>query len=407
MMEHPVFIFAAVLIFGYALFSKIFSRSPITAPMVFCLIGIFTSSMFLDRSEVQPLHGSMKFLAELTLMLILLVDASTINLKALIRDRGIPIRLLGIGLPLTMIAGFIVAWLLFPGSSLWLLALIALILSPTDAALGQAVVSNDKLPEKVRQSLNVESGLNDGIALPIIMMCIASISGESGGEAGSSSWLAFMAKQLLLGPLVGGIIGHVGGRLVDFASHRNWMQETFQRLLAGAMAVVAYAAAEHVGGNGFIAAFFAGLLLGTHTHAIRERIQEFAEAEGQQLSLFIFLVFGLVFVPFSYPFWDIKTLIYAVLSLTVIRMIPVALCLIGTGIDKTGKLFFGWFGPRGIASVLYLMIAASHLGFKGYERAFAIITLTVLLSILLHGLTAVPFSAMYARKLARDGNVLH
>ncbi len=186
---------------------------------------------------------------------------------------------------------------------------------------------------------------------------------------------------------------------MDEASSRGWMQPTFQRLVAGSLAVIAFAGAEFFHGNGFIAAYCAGLFLGTQTHAVRERIQEFGEAEGQQLSLFVFLIFGMAMVPAMVNYWDIEALCYAILSLTAIRMLPVILCLQGAGLDGPGKWFIGWFGPRGIASVLYSLMAVDKLGITGYERGFAVITLTVLLSIFLHGLSAVPLTACYSRYL--------
>ena len=187
-------------------------------------------------------------------------------------QRGIPSRLLGIGLPLTMVLGFLIAAVLVNDQNLWLAALVALILSPTDAALGQAVVTSDRLPERLRQAINVESGLNDGIALAPIMMCIAALSGEQRRRESSGSWPLFVVRQLVLGPVAGILVGWCGGKLVEVASQRGWMQPTFQRLVAGSLAVIAFTAAEQFHGNGFIAAYCAGLFLGTQTHKVRERI---------------------------------------------------------------------------------------------------------------------------------------
>lgn len=193
-------------------------------------------------------------------------------------------------------------------------------------------------------------------------------------------------------------MGWIGGKLVERASRRGWMNHTFQRLASIAIALLAYSLAEEVHGNGFIAAFFAGMLLGTTTEEIRERLHEFGEAESQALILFIFLLLGMILVPFSFPYWDASTVIYALLSLTIIRMLPVALCLIGTEIRWRSIWFIAWFGPRGIASVLYLLMVLIELGRVGYEKIVAIITLTVLLSIFLHGITAIPYSKMYAKQ---------
>jgi NhaP-type Na+/H+ or K+/H+ antiporter len=399
MIDYPTIIFAALLIFCYGLISHVSERSPISAPMVFAGIGILAGPLALDLLEVNLNATVVKLIAEITLVIILFVDASTVNLKNLRMNRGMPLRLLGIGLPLTMVLGFVAAAWLLNVQSLWVAALVALILSPTDAALGQAVVASKSLPENIRQAINVESGLNDGIALPPILMCLAALAGAGHTGSHPDSWLVFMALQLTLGPLAGVLIGWWGGRLVDEASRRGWMLPTFQRLVAGSLAVIAFAAAETFHGNGFIAAYCAGLFLGTQTHAVRERIQEFGEAEGQQMSLFVFLLFGIAMVPAMVNYWDIEALCYSILSLTAIRMIPVVLCLRGAGLDRAGMWFIAWFGPRGIASVLYALMAVSTLGITGYERGFAVITLTVLLSIFLHGLSAVPLTAWYSRYL--------
>jgi sodium/hydrogen antiporter len=397
MIDYPVIIFAALLIFLYGLISRVSEGSPVTAPMVFAGIGILVSPMAFNLLEVKLGATVVKLIAEITLVMILFVDASTVNLRTLRMQRGIPIRLLGIGLPLTMLLGFAAAAVLVNNQNLWLAALVALILSPTDAALGQAVVSSERLPEKMRQAINVESGLNDGIALAPILMCIAALSGGDHSGNGSDSWLFFVIRQLTLGPVAGILVGWCGGRLVDEASRRDWMQPTFQRLVAGSLAVIAYAAAEQFHGNGFIAAYCAGLFLHTQTHAVRERIHEFGEAEGQQMSLFVFLLFGLAMVPAMVGYWDVWALCYAVLSLTVIRMIPVALSLLGAGLDARAVWMLAWFGPRGIASVLYALMAIGKMGITGYEREFSVITLTVLLSIFLHGVSAVPLTLSYAR----------
>ena len=329
MSEYPIFVFTALLILVYGLFSKTLEKSVITAPMVFVVIGIIASTFQIEALRQGINAPLVKILAELTLVLVLFNDASTINLMELRKQRKLPVRLLLIGLPLTMVLGILIAIPLFPGVNIWVLALMAFILSPTDAALGQAVVTSKLVPEKIRQTINVESGLNDGIAFPPILICLAVLSHSESGSSGASYWLLFTLKQFVFGPLIGGLIGWTGGFLVDKASNKGWMNSTFQSLSSIAIALLAFSLAETVEGNGFIAAFFSGLLLGTHNLKVRERLHEFGEAESQALVLFIFLLFGMMLVPFCYPYWDINAWVYALLSLTVIRMLPVAICLTG------------------------------------------------------------------------------
>ena len=404
MHDYPILIFAALLIFAYGLFSRLSERSPISAAMVFVSVGLIASPLGFDLLELGMKSSTVRVLAELTLILVLFVDASTIDIPSLMKVKGLPFRLLSIGLPLTMLLGILLAVPFFHSMGLWTIALMALILSPTDAALGMPVVTSPVVPENIREAINVESGLNDGIALPPILACIAALSVGSAERAGVHFWIWFVVKQLLFGPLVGALVGWIGGQLADRASRVGWMNPTFQRLAACSLAVLAYALAEEVHGNGFIAAFFGGLMLGAHTPEVRERIQEFGEAEGQQLGLFVFLMFGLAAVPPAAAHWDVAAWVYAVLSLTIIRMFPVAVSLKGAKLTTFSVAFIGWFGPRGIASVLYLLIVVNELGSKGYERMLSVIVLTVLLSVFLHGVTAVPLARLYAGRAAENAS---
>lgn len=400
MNDHPAIIFAAAMIFIYGLFSKISDRSPVTAPMVFVVMGIVVSPIGLGYFHMEVNNELVHILTEVTLILILFVDASTINLKQLLEDRAIPVRLLLVGLPLTMILGTVLAYVIYPEVNIWLLVLMALILSPTDAALGQAVVKSEKVPERVRRWISVESGLNDGIALPPIFACLAFLALDGSG-ATDRHWFLFLLQQILFGAVIGGIVGWIGGALVDRCSAKGWMNSTFQRLVSGSLAILCFSIAEMVHGNGFIAAFAGGLMLGvgTSTQHIRERIQEFGEAEGQQLILFVFLIFSMLMVPRAMEYWDVRAWVYALLSLTIIRMLPVVVCLSGKNLSMRSKLFVGWFGPRGIASVLYLLLVTRELGVEGYEQVLSVIVLTVLLSVFLHGVSAVPLSHRYSNSV--------
>lgn len=398
MNDHPIIIFTALLVLGYGLFSKGLERAGISAPIVFVSVGILVSVLIGDDWKEGITARFVEPIAELTLILVLFLDASTLNLRALMKDRQLPMRLLFIGLPITMVAGVALAIPLFPEVDLWPLIMMAIVLSPTDAALGLAVVTSQSVPLRIRQTINVESGLNDGIAFPPFLICLAILSGASTEESGFSYWSFFVLKQIIFGPLIGGLVGWLGGYLVEITSTRGWMNNTFQRLASISIALLAYSVAEAIDGNGFIAAFFAGMLLGTRVKEIRSRLHEFGEAESQALILFIFLLLGMILVPFSFPFWDTRTVIYALLSLTVIRMIPVAMSLLGTDLSWGKIMFIGWFGPRGIGSVLYFIMFVIKLGRNGYEQIIAVITLTILLSIFLHGITAVPFSRLFERK---------
>ena len=387
MHDHNALIVTAFLILIFGVISKLSEKSSVTAPMVFVAVGLIISAMGLFEVHIEM--SLVKTLAELTLIIILFTDASLIQFNKLVDAlSGIPARLLIIGLPLTMVAGTALGYLLFPSWNLWVIILVALVLSPTDAALGQAVIKSEMVPKNIKDSISIESGLNDGIALPPILVCLAALSAPNGILPEGGHWLSYLALQLTLGPIIGGLVGWAGGRLIEYSVSRDWMDAIFQQLSSISLAIIAFACAEMFHGNGFIAAFFAGLLLGVKTLKVRHRIQEFGEAEGQLLSLSIFLLLGLVAIPISYEFWSLTSLLYALLSLTVIRMLPVFISLIGVNISIFSKLFVGWFGPRGIASILYLLIIIGEIGFPGYEQALSVIVLTVLISTFLHGISA-------------------
>lgn len=404
MHHHELLIIFAVLLFAFGLFSKLAERHSLTGPMFFLTVGIFASPLALDLLDVTPELEAVTLVAELALTLVLFIDASLIDLKVLTRSPSrIPARLLLIGLPLTMLLGTGLGVWMFEGSSVWAIALMALILSPTDAALGQAVVKSEAVPNRIRQSISVESGLNDGIALPPILFCLAILGTQEQGEG--ASWLNFLILQITLGPVVGLAVGYAGGKLVEQTSRKGWMEGTFQRLSVLPLAILAYALAETVGGNGFISAFCAGigLRLGATSAEIRHSMQEFGETEGQQLILIVFLVFGLAMVPEAVPYWGWTELAYALASLTVLRMLPVTISLAGARLDWPSIAFIGWFGPRGIASVLYLLMALAAIGLDGNERIMSVIALTVVISVYAHGISAVPLSRRYGNRAGGEG----
>jgi len=403
MHHHQLLILFAMLIFAFGLVSRFAERHSITGPMVFMTVGILGSSLVFGFLHVTPEMGPVKLVAELALTLVLFIDATMINRSVFTgASRRIPIRLLLIGLPLTMVLGTFAGVWMFAGAGIWAIVLMAFILSPTDAALGQAVVKSEGVPLQIRQSISVESGLNDGIALPPILIVMALLGAEAGEHEGA--WLGFVIKQVTLGPVVGLAVGWIGGKLMQYTADRDWTEATFQRLSALPLAILAFVFAESVEGNGFIAAFVAGLGLtaAITSQEVKHQVQEFGETEGVQLILIVFLIFGLAMVPAAAPYWGLRELIYALASLTVIRMVPVAISLMGSKLDWKTIAFIGWFGPRGIASVLYLLMAVAAIGFQGYEQVMSVIVLTIMISVFAHGISAVPLSRRYGESVSSE-----
>ena len=392
-----------VVTFLFALVSSRFDNSLITPPMVFTGAGVLIALLLPNFIEEEFAKESLELVAELTLVIVLFIDASRINLPLLFREHKIPVRLLGTSLPLTVLLGAVVAGFMFGDFSIWEAALLAAILAPTDAAWGQAVVSSPIVPVRIRQSLNVESGLNDGIVLPLVMLfaALASVSAEG---AEQSNWLVYWLMQVTLGPLVGVVVGFGGGYLLRASTRCNLINENFLRLSGVAVALVAWAGAIQVGGNGFIAAFVAGMAISGFANSIGEPLRDFGEAEGQLFGLATFLLFGMIALVPAIETADASCYIYAALSLTVIRMIPTALSLIGLKLKASTVMFLAWFGPRGLASLLFALLVIGEFNLPHGERILTISVLTVMFSMVAHGISAVPGARLYAALIGKQLN---
>jgi len=396
-MEPITFAVIAIFVLGYGLVSRRLENTIISAPIIFVLFGIILCGNVTGLIYKGD-HVFIEIVAYLTLILILFIDASRIDLKLLRKEGDLPLVMLAVGLPLTIILGIVVALILFTGLPIWEAAIIATILAPTDAALAQAVINSEKVPVCIRQALNVESGLNDGICLPILLLFISlAVYTEVGQSA--QYWISFTAKQLILGPVVGILVGYTGAKLITLAVEKRWMSSDFEKLSGLALPLIAFYLAEPLHGNGFMSAFFAGLIFGNFAKKVAKPVHEFGEAEGSLLILLTFILFGAIMVPKAVEQLDIKIAAYAILSLTVIRMLPVAISVAGKGILSSTKIFMGWFGPRGAASILYVLIILKEDMLTHGELIFNVSVITVLFSVFLHGISSVPGVKAYAASL--------
>jgi sodium/hydrogen antiporter len=388
----------AAVVFAFGLVSRRLEGTVLTAPLVFVLVGAILGPAGIDLFEFELGDHTVLLLAEIALALVLFTDAASTDLSTLRQNEGLPLRLLGIGMPLTIALGAAAALLLLTDLTFWEAAIVGTVLAPTDAALGQAVVSNPRVPLRVRQALNIEAGLNDGLSVPFLALFLTLAVAEEELQS-ANYWIRFALEQIGLGVLVGIGVGLVGGWLVSLASRKSWMADPFQRLALLALALISWALADQIGGNGFIAAFVGGLAIRPTVEHVGERLIQFTETEGQLLNLSVFFIFGVLVIGLIGPLsWEVA--LYALLSLTLIRMLPVALSLFGTHLRSISVLFMGWFGPRGLATiVLGLIVVAEAPLLTGREKIEQVVALTVLFSVLLHGLTAAPLSAAYARRV--------
>jgi NhaP-type Na+/H+ or K+/H+ antiporter len=383
------------LIFAWGTLSARLERFDVTAPILFVLAGVLLTHGPLAPLGFAPSNELVKSLAEITLVLVLFSDASRVGLRDLRADAGRCLRLLGIGLPLTIGLGTLLAFALFHGMGIWLALLVGAALAPTDAALGAGVMVNPAVPARIRRLINMESGLNDGIATPVVLVAVAGAGTAAGSGPGQA------VAELALGVLIGVVVGGAGGFVVKAARRRGWAEGGFAGSAVLALAVCAYASSLALHGNGFIAAFVAGIAFGAIGGRRGERLVPFVEETGALVSLLVWLAFGVIAVVPALTSLSWQTVVYAGLSLTVIRMAPVAVALAGARIGGPGVAFIGWFGPRGLASVVFALLALEDLGPAVARPAVSVIGFTVLVSVVLHGATADPLARRYGPRLAR------
>ena len=396
-MEGAAFVVVAALVFVWGAVSARLERADLTAPIVFTAVGAALAGFGLVHPAGAP--EMLKPLVEITLVWVLFSDAARVRVHDLRNDLGLVVRLLAVGLPLTVLAGWGLAAWLFPALGLWLALLVGAALAPTDAALGVPVVTNPVVPSRIRRVITVESGLNDGIATPVVMVAIAgAVAAEGSGGRGAGGALV----ELAIGVAVGAGVGFAGGWLLRWARQRGWAAEDFVGVAVLALALTAYATALAVHGNGFVAAFCGGIAFGAAAGRRGPAELVFLEQVGGAVSLLVWLAFGAIAVPIALDRLDWTILLYAVLSVTVVRMVPVALALLGSGTDRNTVLFIGWFGPRGLASLVFALLALEEIG-SGADGAVAVIAVTVLLSVLAHGVSAAPLAARYGRFAAARG----
>jgi NhaP-type Na+/H+ or K+/H+ antiporter len=386
----------AAIVFVWGALSARLERYDVTAPIIFVLAGLLLTHGLLAPLGFEPPRDLVKALAEITLVLVLFSDASRVRLRDLRSDLGLCLRLLGIGLPLTIGLGMLLALALFSGMNIWLALLVGAALAPTDAALGAGVMVNPAVPARIRRLLNVESGLNDGIATPVVLVAIA---GAATAEHAASIGPGAAVAELALGVLVGVLIGGAGGFVVNVARRRGWAEGGFAGSAVLALAICAYASALALHGNGFVAAFVGGLAYGATGGERGERLVPYVEETGALVSLLVWLAFGAIAVVTAFEGLTWQRVLYAVLSLTVIRMAPVALALAGARLGRAAVAFVGWFGPRGLASVVFALLALEDLG-QSAGPAVSVIAFTILLSVVAHGLTANPLAHRYGPRLA-------
>ncbi len=380
---------------AYSMLAKRLASTVITAPMVFIFVGFFVN--YFDLFQVKDSQEILYVIAEIALFVLLFLDASQINLQRLISHNGWPLRMLVIGLPLSILIGTLVGMLFFPDWSIILIALTASILAPTDAALSEAVINNKSVPEDERQTLSTESGLNDGLALPIILFIASYLALEHTSTNTYSDWLMLGGSQILIGVLVGILMGWISGRLLLLDEARKLSSEVFEGIGILALIGITYLLANILGGNGFIGAFVGGLTFGNVVKKQCRFIYEFTEGEGQMLVWAAFTIIGLGLLPQALEQLTLPVAGYIIVSLFFVRPLAIYIALMGTKAKLSTRLFLGWFGPRGLATALFALLV-SHEILPEYGQAILVVAINaVWISTLLHGISAAFLAKHYGR----------
>lgn len=394
----------AAFLLAYSIFAGKLESRLINGPLMFMLAGLILGPAVLGVLQPRIDKEGLKILAELTLAIVLFSDAANADLKVLRAYEGLPLRLLLIGLPLTILSGWLAGIWLFPQVPLLELAILATLLAPTDAALGNAVVSNPKVQAPVREGLNVESGLNDGICVPVLLMFLALLVEEQ-TQSPMTLALELVIEELGIGALVGIAMTLIAWLLQRYSAKHRWQTPMWSQLTLPGLALLCFATAQTLGGSGFIASFVGGLLASYLFTEQKHHLLEAGEEIASLLSVITWIVFGALVIPWAWAIVTLNMWIYAVLSLTVIRILPVLISLAGTRFDGETRLFIGWFGPRGLASIVFAVMILDF-PLNASRTLVATAACTVLLSVLLHGLSANPWVARLAKKTKKETDIV-
>jgi len=384
---------------GYSMLAQRLSSTFISAPMVFITVGFAVS--YFNILQIDDSEEVLYLIAEIALVVLLFLDASQVNLKHLKKQNALPLRMLLIGLPLAILLGTLMGMLFLPTWSIALIALTAAILAPTDAALSQAVISNKTVPEEERQTLSVESGLNDGLALPMILFFASFLAIHESASTSYAQWLALGGSQILIGILVGIAVGWSSGRMFLFVESHKLTSSVYEGIAVLALTGITYLSASLLGGNGFISAFVAGLTFGNIVKGHCRFIYKFTESDAQMLIWAAFTVIGIGLLPRAIEQLTLPVAGYILVSLFVVRPVAIYLSLIGSKTAPVTRLFMGWFGPRGLATALFALIV-SHEILPEHSQAILVVAINaVWMSTLLHGISAAFLADRYGRFMSK------
>ena len=389
----------AVLVLGYAVVSERVNRSFIAPALIFLLLGMGLGPFGLGVLEAGAGTEGYTVLAQLALTMILFNQAAKLRLNRIRVHGPVTLRLLIVGIPLTVLLGALTATLLLPVLPWWEAVCVAAIVAPTEAALIEALLEDRRIPERVRHALSVESGFYDGFALAILLTALALASEHTANtESSNVNWAWFMFSTEFISLLAGGAVGLIGGLVVAWSRRHEWMSDTWAQLATLALAFVCFQLGERIEASGFVAAFTGGLAFSfiTRRRTDEDIPTQVSDAAAQLLELMVFAMFGAFAVIDGWLRADWRVVLFAVLALFAVRIVAVLVSLVRTDLPMSDRWFIGWFGPRGIGTVVLGLLVVNRGEIENTELISTVVVVTVTLSLVLHSLT----TAQGIRRLA-------
>jgi sodium/hydrogen antiporter len=376
-----------VLVLCYAVVSGLVKRWYIAPALIFVAFGMALGPFGFGVIDAGTDTASFTILAQLALTVILFNQAAMLDLPSVVRRGHVTFRLLVIGIPLAIVLGTGVALLVMPVMPLWEAVCLAAIVAPTEVALIDALLEDRRIPERVRHALSVESGCYDGLALAAMLAALALASEQTDPDPGRWGWFAVRTEVVSL--TVGLGIGVIGGLVIARSCQRGWMSDTWAQLATVALALVCFEVGERLHGSGFVTAFAGGLAYSMMMlRAGAQLPSQVTDAAGQLLELMVFAMFGSYAVIVGWRDADWRVVLFAVVALIVVRLVAVSAALVGTDLPARSRLFIGWFGPRGIGTLVLglLMIERGEIQQSAMITQAVVVTVTV--SLVVHSLTA-------------------
>ncbi len=384
--------------FAFSVIAGRVERSAVSGPIIFIAFGLIAGPVGLGFLDMDVQDVELRVVADLTLALVLFIDAANADLATLRSHATIPRRMLLIGLPLCIALGVGAGLVIFPDISFYEICILATMLAATDAALGKGVVTNKAVPARIREGLNAESGLNDGMCVPVLLVFLALATGTSGEDGSTILALELVVREIGIGLAVAVVLTLVAVKLMTLSIQRGWFTEVWVQMPVVTLALACFTTAQSLHGSGYMAAFVGGLLFGHFAGEKTHRLVMAGEGIAELLAMLTWLVFGAAVIGQMWATMTLDVLIYSLLSLTLIRMLPNVIALTGTGEKLETKLFLAWFGPRGLASIVFFIIVANA-NLPSESVLAHVVVCTVTLCVIAHGMTANAWARGIGRRL--------